>query len=465
MKQYINLLEGNIKQLTLSQTISVSQGFLSLFIMSIIDIYFIAQLGATSLAAISFISTITFLAMSVLIGLTTGITVQISKTLGSNNFYQAQVLAVNSLVFAIFVTFFLSLLGYMSASYFNIFFNTSSEVYLLIKNYLKVWFMSLGFLVLANTSSAIIKGSGNVKIPSRILLISSLINACLDPCLIFGLGPFPELGLMGAVAATIIAWSISCIISLYYLFNYSPLQLTKFFYDQTNNNNKFLLSIRENLIPNIQLISRVSLPAVITNIIGPLSSLLIIKIVAQEGIIAVAAFGIAYRIEALATLFTLSLSIAIIPFVSMNYGSNNYDRIYQVFIYCCKLLLKINLLIYVILFVCSEQLALLFTNNKEITKIIMLYLRLIPSIYFFTGLTMVTISILNAVESAKFASAINVIRFGLFTIPLVAIGQFYYHIEGIMFGIILANIFTGILALTLFNKLFKAKPMTLTQLH
>lgn len=333
MKQYLNLLEGDIKQLTVSQTISVCQGFLSLFIMSIIDIYFIAQLGATSLAAISFISTITFLAMSVLIGITTGITVQISKTLGSNSFYQARVLAVNSLVFAILVTFFLSLLGYISASYLNIFFNTSPEVYLLIKSYLKVWFMSLGFLVLANTSSAIIKGLGNVKIPSRILLISSMINACLDPCLIFGLGPFPELGLIGAVAATIIAWLTSCIISLYYLLNYSPLQLVKFFHEQTNNKN-FLLIIRENLMPHIQLISRVSLPAVITNIIGPLSSLLIIKIVAQEGIVAVAAFGIANRIEALATLFTLSLSIAIIPFVSMNYGNKNYDRIYKVFIYC-----------------------------------------------------------------------------------------------------------------------------------
>lgn len=442
MQHHQELLNGSITNTLVKMTNSIALGFISIFSFNLLDTFFIAKLGSDQLAAISFIFPVIFFYMSIYFGLNTGITAQVGKHIGKKNYIQAKNITINSLIFITITSLLISIIGYYNIDFLFKLLGAEQKLLLYIKQYLSLWFTGSVLLMLTMALGAAIRGQGNAKIPSRIMFLSGIINGILDPILIFGLGPLPKLEVTGAVLATVISWFFAFIISLYYLVNHTII------FKPYIKINKIL----NNFTTNIKQILNISIPAILANILQPLSSMIIIKIVALDSLAAVAAFGVGLRLEAIAIIFVISLSVAMVPFVSLNHGAKNYTRINIGFRYAVKYILRVQIIIYFLLFILSDYIALIFSNDLNIINIISLYLKIIPGVYCFIGFIMIILSSLNALEQSKYSSLINIIRFFILTIPLAYIGQYYYGITGILLGIAMAKILSFIVAFIIYKK-------------
>lgn len=442
-----NLLEGNIEKSLTKMTYSISLGFISLFTFNLIDTFFIAQLGSKQLAAVSFAFPIVFVWMNIFFGLNTGITAQIGKAIGQNDFDKTNSLVLNSLFFIIILSLIISIFGYLSINPLFKFLGTENSLLEFVQEYLKLWYVGFIFLALTMGFGAIIRGQGDTSTPSRILVYSAFLNGVLDPLLIFGIGPFPRLEISGAMLATVISWIFACLLSFRHIIINTNLL------DKANLQLKnFLKIITITFIHDIKRILAIGLPSVTTNIINPISTVIIIKIVAIEGFTAVAGFGVGAKLEALAVLISISLSIAIVPFVSINHGAKNYARINYALKYAIRLIFFIQLLIYLILFLLAKNIAYWFSNDQAVINVIILYLRIIPGSYCFIGIIAIILSALNSIEHAKYSTLINIIRFFILTIPCAYFGRYLYGITGILIGIVIAKIFAFIIALAVYRK-------------
>lgn len=459
MNHHQNLLQGNIEKSLIKMTYSISLGFISLFTFNIIDTLFIAQLGSKQLAAISFAFPIVFVWMNVFFGLNTGITSQIGKAFGQNKKDKAQNLTINSITFVVILSLIISLLGYFTIDYVFKFLGADNSLLKYAKEYQQLWYLGFIFLTLTMVFGAIIRGQGDTSTPSRILIYSAFLNGILDPLLIFGIGPFPRLEITGAMTATILSWMLSTALGFRHILKNTDLFYFKDFKEFFSVSSRitivhnYLNITKQYFFNNIKSILSIGLPSVTTNIINPLSSVIIIKIVALEGFTAVAGYGVGVRLEALAVLFSISLTIAMVPFVSINHGAKNYARINKAMKYAIKLVFTIQLLIYFILFLLAPFIAHLFSDDHAVINVIILYLRIIPGAYCFIGIISIILSALNAIDRAKYSLLINIIRFFILTIPLAYLGQYLFGIIGIFVGIVLAKLCAFIIALYIYRKI------------
>lgn len=448
MNHHKNLLEGNIKKSLIKMTYSISLGFISLFTFNLIDTFFIAQLGSKQLAAVSFAFPIVFVWMNIFFGLNTGITAQIGKAIGQNNSNKTSSLTLNSLTFIIFLSLIISLLGYNTIIPTFRFLGAENSLLEYVQEYLSIWYIGFIFLALTMALGAITRGQGDTSTPSKILVYAAFLNGILDPLLIFGLGPFPRLEISGAIIATVISWILACVLSLRHLITNTNL-LDKANLKLTN----FIKITKQSFKKDIKKILTIGLPSVTTNIINPISTVIIIKIVAFEGFTAVAGYGVGAKLEALAVLFSISLSIAMVPFVSINHGAKNYQRINHALKYAIKLIFYIQLIIYLVLFLLAENIAHWFSDDHAVIDIIILYLKIIPGSYCFIGIISIILSALNSIDHAKYSTLINIIRFFVLTIPCAYLGQYLYGITGILVGIVLAKVFAFVIAIAVYRRI------------
>lgn len=450
--KYHHILTGDVKKSLISMTNSISLGFISLFTFNLIDTYFISKLGSDQLAAVSFTFPISFLIMNIFFGINTGITAQIGKSIGNKNTNtnQTNYLILNSIIFIIILSILFCLIGYNTIDLVFKFLGAEDKILFYIKQYISYWYFGFIFLAFAMASGAVIRGFGDAKTPSRVLLFSSFINGILDPLLIFGLGPFPRLEIKGAIISTVVAWIGAAILSVYNIKT-----KTDFFNKKLVTTRYYKINFKKYFYTNIKNILSIGGPSIATNMINPIASSIIIKIVAMEGLAVVAAFGVGLRLEALAILFSISMSIAMVPFVSINHGAKNKIRINQGLKYAIKSSLIIQLFIYLVLFTFANPLAYFFTDDQEIANIIILYLRILPGVYCFMGMIMIILSTLNAIEQAKYSTLINIIRFFVLTIPLAYLGQYFYGVLGILIGIALAKIWAFVIAIIIYKKISK----------
>jgi len=159
----------------------------------------------------------------------------------------------------------------------------------------------------------IVRATGDTFTPGIIMVSIAVVNAILDPFLIFGYGPFPEMGIKGAALATVIARGIGLVIILIILIKRE--KLLTFHFGQI----KSILSTWENVV-------YIAGPASLTMLITPISIGIITKILAGFGKEAVAAFGVASRIEMFALMVIMALGSVLIIFVGQNLSKQKFQR-------------------------------------------------------------------------------------------------------------------------------------------
>ncbi|TMP38111.1 MATE family efflux transporter [Pseudoalteromonas citrea] len=427
-----DILEGSIPATLKRMTIPMIFGMITLMMFNLVDTFFISMLGTEQLAAVSFTFPVTFTVISLAIGLGIGTSAVIAKALGSGNIEEARFDATVALLISAVFVFCLSIIGYLLIEPTFYLLGANNDVMPYIYDYISVWFLGSVFLITPMIGNSVLRASGDTKTPSFIMGFAGLINAILDPLLIFGVGPFPELGIKGAAIASVIAWSVAVAIILYLL-------AVK----------KRLLSLnpgRQGVIAASKKILKIGFPAAGANMLTPIAMAVMTAIVATYGPEAVAAFGVGSRIESIASLVVLALSMTLPPFISQNYGAKSYDRVKEAYRASLKFVMAFQFAVYLVLLISSGLISRTFGHEPEVIRVIELFIYIMPLSYGFQGVIILTNSSLNALHKPMNALVLSVIRLFVFYVPLAYVGSRLGGLPGLFIGAALGNLLTALVS-------------------
>jgi MATE family, multidrug efflux pump len=286
------------------------------------------------------------------------------------------------------------------------------------------------FLAIPSVGANALRATGDARISGTIMVTGSVLQIILGPFFIFGLFGLPELGMAGAAIANLIARVTLFIVTMY------------------------VLAFRENLLDyhgmkirgmldSWKRILSVSIPATATNLIGPISTAIIVSLLADYSQETVAGFGIASRIEGLFVIPLFALSASIGPFVGQNWGANHLDRANSAMLLSFKYSLGWGLLVAVALLVLRGTLVRQFDDNVEVIEVATTYLLIVPFSYGAWGILMMASAIFNSLGKPVSSTIMSIIRMFVIYVPLAYLGEFLFGYAGVFAAAFVANILMG----------------------
>ncbi|MCK4912437.1 MAG: MATE family efflux transporter [Candidatus Omnitrophica bacterium] len=444
MNKKNHLTQGLVTKKLISLSIPMVFGLLSMVIFNLVDAFFISRLGTKELAAIGFTFPVIMFFISIILGFGVATSSVVSRAIGRGDHHQVQGLTTDSLITSLFIMAIFTIIGLLSMNWIFGSLGANNETLPLIKQYMSIWYLGIGFIAISMVGNNALRACGNMLLPSLVMIVSTIINIILDPLLIFGFWGFPKLGLQGAAIATVIARGAAMVLSLLFLHFKEKLI-------------DFSLPTFQELTSSIKQISYVAIPSAASRLLMPLTMSIIMRLVANLGPIAIAAFGVAIKIEMFAFLLIMALATALVPFVGQNWGAKNFNRVKEAVRKSNIFSLLWGLGAFIVLLVLAIPLGNLFGRDIMVAKYITLYLWIIPISYGLRGCVFLTASVFNAINKPLIATGLNLTRMFAFHIPLAIIGIRIAGLTGLFIGLCLANLGSGILSLFIEKSLIKEK--------
>jgi putative MATE family efflux protein len=199
------LVTGSVERHLFRQAVPMAYGIIAIFGYSLVDTYFIAQLGTYELAAITFTGPVIGLIHGLTFGLGIGVASVVSRGIGSGDHRQIRRVATDSLLLGAVIVAILIALGFATLTPLFTAMRADQDTLPLIREYMEIYYLGAMFLIVPMIGISAIRAAGDTKSVGRILIISGVVNIILDPLLIFGWGPFPRLEMRGAALATVLA--------------------------------------------------------------------------------------------------------------------------------------------------------------------------------------------------------------------------------------------------------------------
>ena len=438
-KHSFNLSEGSIQKSLIRMTTPMIIGMLMLFTFSLVDTLFISFLGTEALTAISFTFPVTFTIMSLAIGLGIGASAVVGKYLGRSDYDKAkEASTVINYISLLLATIVVAICWFFMDSIFNLM-GARESLMPAIREYMNVWFPGSIMVVCIMTGNSILRACGDTKTPSILMAAAGLINAILDPILIFGLGPIPALGIQGAAWATVTAWGI-CYFYLMYI-----LVIQKELVSSSMPSRPVMLSSGREML-------RIGVPAAGANMMTPLAAGIMTAIAAGFGDEAVAAFGVGARLEPMATLIVLAMSSSLPPLISQNFGAAKIDRVEKAYQLSIKFILVWQMLVYALVALGAGVIASTFSDDPKVIETIKLFLWILPLGYGLQGIVILTNSSLNALHRPMAALYLSSARFFVFYVPLAYVGSQWFGLAGFFGGAFCGNLLMAAISYISFNK-------------
>jgi putative MATE family efflux protein len=186
-------------------------------VFAVVDVFFVARLGPAAVATVGLTEAFITLVFAVSLGVATATTALVARRIGEGDRDGATEVAVQALVLGLVISTAFGLVGLLGARHVLTFLGATGEVLAVGTTYTTILISGCASVVFLFLGNAVFRGAGDPGVAVRVLWTGNLINLILDPCLIFGLGPFPELGLTGAAVATVTGRSLAVALQLRYL--------------------------------------------------------------------------------------------------------------------------------------------------------------------------------------------------------------------------------------------------------
>lgn len=425
------LVEGPVGKTLVRLTIPMILGMVGMVAFNLVDTFFVGRLGTPELAALSFTFPVVLVVNSIALGLGTGASAAISRAIGEGDLAKVKRLTTDSLVLSVVVVMCFVLLGLLSIEPVFSMLGATSRTLPLIKQYMRIWYLGVGFVVIPMVGNNAIRATGDTKTPSIIMLVAVAVNAALDPMLIFGLGPFPRLEIAGAALATVFARATTFAVALWVL-AYRDRMLTS-------------------AIPRLRAVIRswnqilyVGIPTAATRVILPVAMGVVTRLVASYGAEAVAAFGVATRIEFFALTIVRALSSVLMPFVGQNLGAGRLDRVAKGVSFGNRLSLGWGALMFGLLALAAGPLASIFNSNPSVISTTALYLRIVSTGYGVYGVVILATAVLNVLHRPLHAAGLSIGHMFVLYVPLALVGSRVYGLAGMFSGLAVSFFAAGL---------------------
>lgn len=442
------LTEGPVGQRLREMAVPMFFGIAAVILFTVVDTYFVGQLGADELAAMGFCFPVAFFIQNVAMGIGTGATSVISRAIGAGDQERVRRLTTHSLILALLLVVLVALTGLSLLNPLFQAMGAKPELIPLIRDYMVPWFLGVGLLVIPMVGNSALRATGDTRTPAVIMMMAGLVNVILDPLLIFGLGPFPRLELQGAALATCGSW-LAAFIGAFYFLHLKYRMLT----DPRCGG----------LLESWKEILKVGVPAAGTNVMVPLCTGVLTKMVAEFGKDAVGAFGVAGRLEALSMIGVFALAASMAPFAGQNFGARLCSRIKQGLRIGMGFSLAWGVGVATLLTLLARPIAGLFSENPAVIDSLVPYLRTVPWSYGLLGMALIVTNTFNAVGKPLKATTIIAIRLFVLAIPLAKLGAEIEGLSGLYTGIFAASSLTGLLALAMVYRHVKTLEMEFSE--
>lgn len=433
-----DILEKPVKEALITMAAPASVGMLMTFLFQLVDTYFVGQLGTQELAAISFSYPIYILVVSLFMGIASGVSSSVGKALGERNTHKAQALVLISLILFMVFTMVLATIGYFTVTPVFSLLGATDTMLPFIADYMLILYLGMFALVGGLIGNAALMAKGIMVKSTAIMGIGGIVNLVLDYILIFGMGPIPGMALKGAAIATVISWFVILILMTGLLLKEGLLSFTA------------VESFKQS-VADIKEILTISTPAVAAQILNPIAIAVITRVVSQSGENAVAAYGIATRVESLGLTGILALSVILTPMVAQNFGAKKKDRLDSVIVYSGKMTMYWGFGFYAVLLLFAGGIGGIFTDNPEVIAHTKDYLYILGISFPWFGLALITASFFNGVYQPKESLKLTLVKSLGFTIPFAIIGSLF-NLYGVWIGLALAHLAGGLYAGRLLNQ-------------
>ena len=433
--------KGNIGRAILLLSIPMVLEMVMESVFAVVDIFFVSRLGAHAVATVGITESLMTIVYAIGMGLAVGTTALVSRRIGENNREGASVTAFQAIAAGLLGSLLIAIPGATLASRLLTLMGAEDEMVREGFMYTGIMLGGNGIIMLLFIINAVFRSSGDAAISMRVLWIANIINIILDPLLIFGIGPFPELGIKGAAIATTTGRGIGVAYQFWLLFN---------------GHGRVQLKIRHLVIQVKVLWSliKLSLGGIGQSLIATTSWIGLVRIIAEFGSEALAAYTIAIRIVIFTLLPSWGFSNAAATLVGQNLGASQPDRAERSVWLTAKVNMVFMGLVAIVFILVPGFFIRIFIDDPDIISIGAVCLRIIAYGYVFYAMGMVMVQALNGAGDTGTPTLINFFCFWMLEIPLAYLLALKLGVaeNGVFISIIVAETVMTVVAMIIFRK-------------
>jgi putative MATE family efflux protein len=403
-------------------------GFLAMTLAQLVEAAYLGMVGRDELAAVAFAFPIVMLFNAATRGIGVGTGAVLARAIGRGDREYAARLVTHGLLLTLLFTLIGALLLIWYSDRVFALLGASGRVLELTVLYMSIWCLGVPAFGLSMVGSGLMRSIGDPAFPGYVMTTGSVLQVLAGPPLIFGWFGIPALGIEGAAWAFVIARTGSfCMTFWWFAYRERMLRMSLA---------GFLESARD--------IAHVGIPAGASNMIQPLSSAVITRLLAGFGPSVVAGFGVAARLDAVVTMVVIGISASAAPLVGQNWGARLYDRVDEALRLGYRYCLIWGVIAALIMWLGGELFASLISSDAEVISAATWYLYIVPISIGFMGMINVANASFNALSKPVPPLLLSLLRlFGVY-VPLAIVAAEWFGFIGVFAVTAFVNIIFGI---------------------
>jgi len=430
----IDVTNGNLTKPLLKLAIPFIMAMLVETVMNLTNMFFVSRLGSEAIAAVAFCGTLLMLTATIIEGMSSAVLAIVSRRVGEGDRNGANEVTIHTIIICIVTSLIISIAGYYAAAPLMRLLGATPSVFQFGIHYTQISFLGIYSMFFLFTIQAIMRGAGEPIYPVAILASSALLNIILDPLLIFGIGPFPKLGVSGAAIATVLARTLASSAGLFILFK------GKTYIKPTFANLKLKNDIFINII-------RIAFPAMGRMSLTSISRIALMKIVSIFGTSAIAAYGISLRFDMVAFLPGLGFAAATSTVVGQNLGAKKPERaeeVTKIALYCNFIVAGFLAAVFLLF---AGEIVSVFDKNTEVLSMGKMYIYIVAPTYLFMSARLVYNGSLRGAGDTFSSMIISLISLFVIQIPIAYILANYtpLSMNGVWISLASVNVFEAIM--------------------
>lgn len=419
-----------------SMTWPMLAGVVALMSFQLADSVFVGMLGTEPLAAMGFTMPINQLMIGIQIGTGIAATALISRAIGAGNEEYAKRLSTLVLMIGGSLMALVALVVFLLKQPILHALGAGEEVFAYTDSYWLPWLLSSWSHAFLYFGNSLCRAHGNTRLPGLMMVATSLINIILDPIFIFVLG----WGLPGAAFATITACVLGSVV----------------IYSQVLKQHWLTFNIRQlELLPALGNIAKISLPAMLSQLMPGMAALLATRIVASFGATAIAAWALGTRLETFSIVIVLALTMSMPPMLGRMLGARDLTQVHKLIWLSVRFILVLQLCIALFWLLIRPWMIGLVAPEPATAQYLSSYMLIVPISYSMLGVCILLVSSCNALGMPMRAVLTSMIRLFACYLPCVSLGAWLGGMTGIYLGVLFGNILAGLLAWQLYRQGFR----------
>ncbi len=405
-------------------------------LFNIVDTFYAGKISPEALAALAKSFPLYFIIISAGIGIVAGSNSLISNSLGAFNRVAASIYSYHSLTYAFLLSIIITLIGIFFSYDLLKLMGSTYESIILAKEYTDIIFLGTIFFLVLTSFNAVLNSQGDTRTYRNVLIVGLIFNIILNPIFIFGLFFIPAFGIAGLAISTVLIQFVACIY-IYFKVNKTALKIIP----KIEN-----FIIRRNFLINV---FNQCMPITMALFLVAIGSYILLSFISIFGDQAIAGYGAALRFEHLFSLPVIGLNTAVISIAGQNFGARRYSRVREVYFKAIILGAIAMCFAGVIIYIFSEHIIRIFSNDLEVIKYGSDYLKIAAFIGPIYPVFFITHALFTALKKTYFIFYSNLFRMVIFPFIIVwfVLNIMNGYFQDIFYGLLIMNWILGFIVL------------------